>query len=92
MYLPPVFSARQAICLPSSAVRPKPTTSAVKSTPDCLELLAERARVAAAGFEPVGDEDDGRLVLGVFQRFGRLLDGRGQRRLAEEFQTVGGGR
>ena len=33
MYLPPVFSARQAICLPSSAVRPKPTTSAVKSTP-----------------------------------------------------------
>ncbi|RVC44153.1 hypothetical protein EN781_15200, partial [Mesorhizobium sp. M4A.F.Ca.ET.090.04.2.1] len=28
MYLPLVFSARQAICLPSSAVRPKPTTSA----------------------------------------------------------------
>ena len=57
-----------------------------------FQFLAERARVAAARLQPVGDEYDGGLVLGVFQRFGGLLDGRRQRRLAEELQTVGGGR
>ena len=55
-----------------------------------LKLLAERARIGIAGLEPVGDEDDGRLVLGIFERFGGLLDGGGQRRLAKEFQIVGG--
>src|SRR5690606_33151688 len=52
-----------------------------------LQFLAERAGVAAAGFQPIGDQDHPCLVLGIFQRLRRAANGVGQRRLAEELHA-----
>ena len=85
-----MFSARQATCCPSSLDRPKPTTWAVKSTPACLELRRDRAGIGVAGLETVGDQDDGRLVLGVAEVLGGLLHRVADRRLALGREGVGG--
>ena len=53
-----------------------------------FQLACERARIGLAGFQPVGDEDDGRLLLGIFQRFRRLLHGGAERRLALRVDAV----
>ena len=53
------------------------------------EFRSQRAGVGLTGLDPVGDQDDGRLLLRVAQCDGCLPDGLCQRRLAEEAQSCG---
>ena len=60
-----------------------------------LQQPGRRARVGIAGLDPVGDEDDGGLLLGVAQGVGRSDHRIGHRRLAQGLDAthrVGNGR
>ena len=47
-----------------------------------LQLIAQRARIGVAGFEAVGDENDRRLLFGIFEFLSCPLHSFRQRRLA----------